>query len=377
MHKSMKHKLVATLLAASTAFALNCGPNMLTFQDSAASTVQGAVSQDATSQDSTSQAGANGSSATSGGIICVFVTNGSTPRMAFYGEGRLGQGREYRFLGHAFAAPPGGTSQLSGQQSSQQSASGQSSLSQTEQSATSDQLSGQAQTATGGSSPTVSVASPMVTIGGYQVESQLYGSFAGTLHSSADSTLKSIGDQMSFTVSTDRIIVTDGTYTRTWLLKTDLPNYQPLDLPLTCGDKLDGYKVRYPPGVKVPTPAVGLRCVMPHRTNFLITYFGVGRMQDKPYMYLATRGKGGQWGRVGICWHNPQLMAAGKCPKSGFGEFLVKPVDLSNGQADVSAEVQNGMRELWIPKLHKKNAKGSSSQSTSQSSQTSSLSDQA
>lgn len=214
---------------------------------------------------------------------------------------------------------------------------------------------------TGTSEPTVSVDSPLITIGGHQVESQLYGSFAGTLYSSINDTLTSIGDQMSFTVSTDRIIVTDGTYTRTWLLKTDLPNYQPLDLPLTCGDKLDGYKVRYPPGVKVPTPAVGLRCVMPHRAHFLTTYFGVGRMQDKPYMYLATRGKGGQWGRVGICWHNAQLMAAGTCPKSDFGDFLVKPIDLSSGQADVSAEVQSGMRELWIPKLHRKNAKGSSS----------------
>lgn len=259
-----------------------------------------------------------------GGIVCVLVTNGSNPRMAFYGEGRLGQGREYRFIGHAFAQQMPTTSSSNLQSPSQ-----------------------------------VAVSNvPMVNIGGYQVESQLYGSFAGTSSTSDNSSISSIANQVSLTVSTDRIIMTDGSSTRTWLLKSDIPNYQPLALPITCGDNLEAFKVRYPPGVSIPHPSVGLRCVMPHQSRFMITYLAVGYIGSTsystsplPYMYLATRGKGGAWGRVGICWHNQYLTQSGKCPKSDFGSFIVKPMDLQANQTNLNGEVQNGLRELWVPRV--------------------------
>lgn len=309
----MMKSIVALALLSSSVLALNCGPDMLTFQDNSAA---GLSSSDDKSK-------------SNGGIICLFVTNGSAPRFAFYGEGRVGKS-QYRFLGHAFANPSNAATSSSNLGQSQSTSSAPSSTTQ--------------------SQPSVSLTPPMVSIGGHQVEAQLSGSFAGTAFNSSKQRLVDIYDQVTFLVSPDKIVISNGKISRTWTLKTDLPDYQPLPLPETCGAHLDAFRVRYPEGVKVPTPAVGLRCAMPHKTGLLMTFMGVGRMHNVPYMYIATRGKGGQWGRVGICWHNPQLLAAGKCLKSDFGSFIVKAVDKQSGQQDISAEVQNGLRELWIPK---------------------------
>lgn len=324
----MIKSIVTLALLSSSAVALNCGPDMLTFQDNSVNALSGSSGS---SSDKSSTSG--NSNSNNGGIICVLVTNGSVPRFAFYGEGRVGQS-QYRFLGHAFANSSNPTSSnLGQQQSSTQSTSSTTSASSSSQ-----------------SQPSVSLTSPMVSIGGHQVEAQLSGSFAGTAFNATKQKLVDIYDQVTFLVSPDKIVVSNGKISRTWTLMTDLPNYQPLPLPEACGAHLDTFRVRYPEGVKVPTPAVGLRCAMPHKTGLLMTFMGVGRMSNTPYMYIATRGKGGQWGRVGICWHNPQLLAAGKCLKSDFGSFIVKVVDKKSGQLDINAEVQNGLRELWIPK---------------------------
>lgn len=287
--------------------ALNCGPDMLTFQDITPSAF---LKSNAVSSSSSSDAIVNNV----GGIVCVFVTDGSTPRIAFYGEGRLTNGREYRYLGQASAFDS------------------KNSIESTD-------------------STNAQISQPIISIGGYSIESTLYGSFAGT--STHNNSISSINNQISLTVSSDRIIVTDGSSTRTWLLKSDVPNYQPLDLPLSCGSALQAFKVRYPPGVAVPHPSIGLRCVMPHSGKFMTTYLAVGDINQHPYMYLATRGLGGKWGRRGICWHNKYLLDSGKCPKSDFGSFVIKPVDFKSGTSDINNEVQQGLRELWIPKVSK------------------------